>query len=81
MPRIQEMSHWHGNSARGIEKVIDTFTLRQDLPDGSIIRTDGKGLWMHRRMTWMGQAPKEWDPSKAVKEDHKVEYSLEVDYS
>ena len=63
-----------------LERVTEHYTLRQDTPDG-VIRHDGKTLWRFKGLSWYGQAPRQWDASKAVPDSQSFSYEIEVDYS
>ena len=64
-----------------MERWTETYTLRQDLPDGTVLRSDGKCLWSANGTSWKGMPPKKWDDSKAVKDDYVTSFELEGDYS
>ena len=66
--------------------VTEKTTLKQTLPDGTIIRTDeDRSVWsVHSKRgcsSWRGVPPKEWDETKAIREDNERTYTVEIDYS
>lgn len=61
--------------------VTETWTLRVDLPNGTILRGDGKDFWHNGRCSYYGKAPAGWDDSRAYAEDFKRSYETELDYS
>ena len=65
------------------ELVTETYTLRQDMPDGRILRHDGETLWYDSAMgaSWYGVAPKGWDATLAVRDFFHRSYEMEADYS
>ena len=66
---------------RDMEKWTETYTLRQDFPDGSCIRSNGENLWKNDGISWLGNPPECWDESKAVKDDYTTTFEIEGDYS
>lgn len=62
-------------------EVCERFTLRMDLPDGRVIRHDGKDLWMTNGASWHGSAPPEWDAAKAVEDVRARFYEVDLDFS
>lgn len=64
-----------------LERVEEKTTIRQNLPDGGIIRTDGKGFWITPFGAYYGQTPPGWDRRRAYYEDFSRSYEFEADYS
>lgn len=60
--------------------ITETFTHRQDTPDGRILRGDpGAGFWSEVRPngcrgSWYGVEPAGWNPALAVLEPHTERY-------
>ena len=64
------------------ELVTETYTLRQDMPDGRTLRHDGETLWCDSSIgAWYGVAPKGWDSTLAVRAFYHRTYTQEADYS
>jgi hypothetical protein len=61
--------------------VTETWTLRVNLPNGTILRGDGKDFWHNGRCAYYGKAPAGWDDSKAYVEEFTRHYETELDYS
>ncbi len=70
-----------------LEEVKESTTLRQNLSDGRIIRTDGKGFWIcqgyprSKIISFYGYAPRGWNRRFAYYEDFSRSYEVEADYS
>lgn len=70
-----------------LEEVTETTTLRQNLPNGGVIRTDGRGFWICNNVpstpfrSFYGTSPSEWDRTRAYYEDFSRSYEMEADYS
>ena len=64
------------------ELVTETFTLRQNLRGGDVLRSDGENFWYDSRIgSWYGVAPKGWDETLAFAENFTRSYECEADYS
>jgi hypothetical protein len=63
-----------------MERVTESTTVRQNLPNGKVIRTDEKGFWITPQMTYYGQTPPEWNRQHAYYEDYSRSYEFEADY-
>ena len=83
MPRVKTIIGGDRRSAIVDERVTETYTLRQDLPDGKVIRYDDGGLWLHPGgWSAYGVPPQGWDASKAVPDYFTRSWTEEgVDYS
>lgn len=83
MARTKRIIEWISRrDAIVLEAVTETFTHKQSLADGRVIRADPpNNFWLVPGASWYGAPPKEWEPSKAVEEVFTRRYESEKDYS
>jgi hypothetical protein len=78
MPRRQEVIRMFGPVWQ--VEVYESYSLRLDLPNGDVLRSDGKNLWFRNGCSWLGPPHKSWDESKAVPDLFNRQFESEVDY-
>ena len=61
--------------------ITEIYTHKMTLPDGRLVRWDGKDLWSIGNYSWYGSPPEGWDKSKAVESGFALTFSEERDYS
>lgn len=85
MPRAEQIIRKYRRGDVTLD-VTERYTLSQTLPDGTVIYSDGDGLWRINRpgrvgVSWKGEPPAGWDPAAAVEHHHACHYEMDVDYS
>lgn len=60
--------------------VTETFTLRCDLEDGRVLRSDGNGLW-HDGKSATRKQPEGWSDDRAYHEHKQFIHEVEHDFS
>lgn len=71
MPRIERIEY---EGTQRWKVIVEQYTRVCRLPNGIVLRHDGKDLWdTGRGGSWYGRPPADWDESLAVDEAHTVE--------
>lgn len=81
MPRTETVLRSWRRSAIVLVEQVDRFTLRMVQDDGTVLLSDGEGLWGTNGCTWYGKAPEGWDDARAESVETVLRCEMELDYS